>query len=77
MWIKCMLALKQTVLSFSKNGHKSSQTLLKVTPNKRKISFDLLFIRSSDKYPDSFPYSYLSDFVINPKNFCNGFVTSV
>ena len=61
----------------SKNGHKSSQTLLKVTANNRKISFYILFITASDKYPDSFPDSYLSEFVSNPKNFCNGFVTSV
>ena len=61
----------------SKNGHKSLQILLKVTPNKGKISFHLLFIKASDNYPDSFPDSYLSEFMSNPKNLCKGFVTSV
>ena len=39
----------------SKSGRKSSQILLKVTPDNRKISFHSLFITASEKKPQIIP----------------------
>ena len=73
------------------NNRKISFRLLFITASNKKLSTTGYFGCHSQKrekflqslscpdlkYPDSFPDSYLSGFVCNPKIFCTGFVTSV